>query len=71
MLVASFLVSGIMTLIYAMNGIIGTLRKLDGNDDSGQNHLVKTSYCKESLSSIIHRTKSIQLKKEQCMASRF
>ncbi len=40
-------------------------------DDGGQNHLVKTSYCKERLSSIIHRTKSIQLKKEQCMASRF
>ncbi len=38
-------------------------------DDGGQNHLVKTSYCKESLSSIIHHTKSIQLKKEQCMAS--
>ncbi len=39
-------------------------------DDGGQNYLVKTSYCKESLSSIIHHTKSIQLKKEQCMASR-
>ena len=38
-------------------------------DDGG--HLVKTSYCKESLSSITHHTKSIQLKREQWMASRF
>ncbi len=30
-LVAFFLDSGIMTLVYAMIGIIGTLRKLDGN----------------------------------------
>ncbi len=29
-------------------------------DDGGQNHLVKISYCKESLSFIIHRMKSIQ-----------
>ena len=40
-------------------------------DDDGQNHLVKISYCKESLSFIIHRIKSIQPKEEQCMASRF
>ncbi len=40
--------------------------------DGGQNHLVKISYFKESLSFIvIYRMKSIQLKKEQCMASRF
>ncbi len=28
-------------------------------DDGGQNRLVKISYCKESLSFIIHRMKSI------------
>ena len=44
---------------------LGTLKQVGRQrDDDGQNHLVKISYCKESLSFTIHRMKSIQLRED-------